>query len=68
MNNQAEVGKDRQARERATPSRSTGYAQDVDADGLLRFARKQACVVRMEQGLGEFIVKDSPLVSLAYEE
>ena len=47
------------------PARSTGYIQDVDADGLVRFARERECIVRMERGLGAFVVKGSPLVSIA---
>jgi uncharacterized membrane protein len=50
---------------RAIPARSTGYVQDVDADGLVNFACERDCIVRMERGLGAFIVKDSPLVSIA---
>ena len=43
----------------------TGYLQDVDADALLRFARERGVVVRMERHIGEFVIKDSPLVSLS---
>lgn len=42
----------------------TGYIQSVDADGLLEFARSRKVVVRMECGIGEFIVEKAPLVSL----
>ncbi len=51
---------------RAIPARSTGYVQDVDADKLMKFAGERDCVVRMERGLGAFVVKDSPLVSIAW--
>lgn len=47
-------------------ARKTGYVQSVDADALVRFAREHACVVRMERGIGEFVVKDCPLVSLSF--
>lgn len=47
------------------PVYSTGYIQDMDAGGLVSFARKRDCIVRMERGLGEFVVEGSPLVSVA---
>ncbi len=52
---------------RAIPARSTGYVQDVDADGLMNFARERDCIVRMERGLGAFVVKNSPLLSIAFK-
>lgn len=42
----------------------SGYIQSVDNDGLLDFARKHELVIRMECGIGEFIVEKAPLVSL----
>lgn len=50
---------------RTIASRRTGYIQGVDIDGLLGFARDQNAVVRMERGVGDFVVEDSPLVSVA---
>ncbi|MDQ3472146.1 MAG: DUF2254 domain-containing protein [Acidobacteriota bacterium] len=47
------------------PVGTTGYIQDVDAEGLVRFASERNCIVRMERGLGAFVVKHSPLVSIA---
>jgi len=47
------------------PARETGYIQAVDGDGLLRFAREREAVVRMERGVGEFVVEGAPLVAVA---
>ncbi len=44
-----------------------GYIQNVDAEGLIRFAEKRGCVLRMERGIGEFVVRGAPLVSIAAE-
>ncbi len=46
------------------PARSTGYVRNVDTNGLVSFAVERDCVIRMERGLGSFVVKDSPLVWL----
>ena len=46
------------------PARETGYIQGVDGDGLLRFACEREIVVRMERGIGEFVVEGAPLVSV----
>lgn len=48
-------------------SRSTGYIQGIDEDSLLRFAREGRRVIRMECGVGEFIVQGTPLVSVSGE-
>jgi uncharacterized membrane protein len=48
-------------------SRQTGYIQSVDGDGLLRLAREWNVVIRMERGIGEFVVEGSPLASIAGE-
>jgi uncharacterized membrane protein len=53
---------------RAVPARMDGYIQNVDNDGLLRLARDRKTIVRMECGIGEFVVRDSALASLALEE
>jgi uncharacterized membrane protein len=47
------------------PARRTGYIQSVDGDGLLGFAAARNSVVRMERGIGEFVVEGAPLVSVA---
>ncbi len=48
-------------------ARRSGFIQDVDADGLLTFAREHRGVVRMERAIGEFVIEEQPLVSLATE-
>lgn len=42
----------------------SGYIQTLDTDTLLRVAKEHQTVIRMERGIGEFVVQDSPLVSL----
>jgi len=49
----------------AIPALKTGYIQGVDTEEMLRFAEKHGVVLRMEHGIGEFVVKDSPLASLS---
>jgi uncharacterized membrane protein len=44
-------------------SHETGYIQNVDSEGLVDFAVERRGVVRMERGIGEFIVEGSPLAS-----
>jgi uncharacterized membrane protein len=53
---------------RAVPSRETGYIQSVDNTSLLRVARDGKTIVRMERGIGEFIVQNTALASLALED
>lgn len=47
------------------PARSSGYVQRVDEAALLRIAGKNKSVVRMEKGIGDFVVEGAPLVSVA---
>lgn len=49
----------------AVPARKTGYIQRIDADDLLHLARKYQTIVRMEHGIGEFVVEGTPLISVA---
>lgn len=44
-----------------------GYLQGVDDEALLRVAREHKTIVRMERGIGEFVVANTPLASLALE-
>lgn len=44
-----------------------GYLQSVDHAALLRLAREHKTIVRMERGIGEFVVQNTPLASLALE-
>lgn len=50
---------------RPVPARATGYIESVDADGLMAFARAHDLVVRMERGVGDFVVEATPIASLA---
>jgi uncharacterized membrane protein len=50
---------------RAVPVRGNGYIQSVDSVALLRLAREHNTIVRMERGIGEFVVHDATLASLA---
>jgi uncharacterized membrane protein len=50
---------------RPVPATSNGYIQNVDNETLLRLARELRAVLRMERGVGEFVVDGAPLVSLA---
>ncbi|MDQ6718698.1 MAG: DUF2254 domain-containing protein [Gemmatimonadota bacterium] len=52
----------------AVPAKRSGYIQSVDNDALLGVARNHHTVVRMERGIGEFVVRDTTLASLATEE
>lgn len=52
---------------RAVLAPKSGYIQSVDNDALMRLAREQKTVVRMERGIGEFAVQDTALLSLALE-
>ncbi|MEJ2362648.1 MAG: DUF2254 domain-containing protein [Gammaproteobacteria bacterium] len=50
------------------PAEVNGYIQHVDNDALLRLARERKTIVRMERGIGAFVVKNTALVSLALED
>lgn len=50
------------------PAQRNGYIQSVDNAALLRLAREHQTIVRMERGIGDFAVQDTPLVSLALED
>jgi uncharacterized membrane protein len=49
----------------AIASRATGYIESVDGNGLLEFAVRYCTIVRMERGIGEFVVESTPLISVA---
>jgi uncharacterized membrane protein len=42
---------------------SSGYIQAVDQEALLRWSQNQAAVLKMEKGVGEFVIRDSLLAS-----
>ena len=47
------------------PSQKTGYIQGIDEDSLLDVARARGTSVRMDCGIGEFVVEGTPLISVA---
>jgi uncharacterized membrane protein len=49
----------------AVAAHKTGYIESIDGNTLVALARKQDTVLRMERGIGEFVVEGTPLVSLA---
>ena len=51
----------------AVSAAGNGYIQSVDNAALLRLARERKTIVRMERGIGDFVVHDTPLASLALE-
>jgi uncharacterized membrane protein len=52
----------------AVPAEVNGYIQNVDTDALLGLARNRKTIVRMERGIGDFVVRNTPLASLALEQ
>ena len=53
---------------RAVPAKESGYIQSVDNARLLRLASEHKTIVRMEHGIGDFVVQNTALASLALEE
>lgn len=51
----------------AVTARRNGYLQSVDNAALLRLAREHKTMVRMDRGIGEFVVQNTPLASIALE-
>jgi uncharacterized membrane protein len=52
---------------RPVPAEVSGYIQSVDGEALLRLARNRQTILRMERGIGDFVVRDTALASLAKE-
>jgi len=50
------------------PARTTGYIQGVDGNALFELAREHGVIVRMERGVGEFVIEATPLVSVGGTE
>jgi uncharacterized membrane protein len=48
----------------AVPARRNGYIQSVDNAVLLHLAREHRTIVRMERGIGDFVVQNTRLASL----
>lgn len=49
----------------AGPARKTGYIESVDPEALLAVARERGTLVRMDRGIGEFVIDGAPLLSVA---
>ncbi|HET9529955.1 MAG TPA: DUF2254 family protein, partial [Blastocatellia bacterium] len=49
----------------AIPARKSGYIQALDDKALLKQARELDIVIRMELGIGDFVIKGTPLVSIS---
>jgi len=49
----------------AVGARETGYIEGIDGEALLALARDRGTILRMERGIGEFVVEGTPLVSVA---
>ncbi|HEO99092.1 MAG TPA: DUF2254 domain-containing protein [Epsilonproteobacteria bacterium] len=49
----------------AVPAKMSGYIQNIDHDTIMGLARDRRTIVRMDHGIGAFVVKDTTLVSLA---
>ena len=49
----------------AVPAQASGYIVTIDNDTILGLARDSRTIVRMEHGIGAFVVQDTALVSLA---
>ncbi len=53
---------------RAVMASESGYIQGVDSEALVRLARDRNTIVWMDHGIGEFVVQNTTLASLALEE
>jgi uncharacterized membrane protein len=49
----------------AVPAEVSGYIESIDNDAILRLARDRRTIVRIEHGIGAFVVQDTALASLA---
>jgi uncharacterized membrane protein len=52
----------------AVPAKESGYIQSVNNATILRLSRDNKTIVRMEHGIGEFVVQGTKLVSLALKD
>ena len=53
---------------RAVMASESGYIQSVNSAALVRFARDRKTIVWMDHGIGDFVVQNATLASLALEE
>ena len=49
----------------AVPAVVSGYIQSVDNDALVSLAQDRKTIIRMDRGIGAFVVQNTPLASLA---
>ena len=49
----------------AVPALTSGYVQNIDHAALLRFACEGKLVVRVERAVGQFVIADTPIFSVA---
>ena len=52
---------------RAVMAKESGYIQSVNNEALLGLARDRKIIVRMERGIGEFVVRNTMLASVSLE-
>lgn len=45
-------------------STQTGYIQNIDIEDLLKFTRQREIILKMEHGVGEFVIAGAPLASV----
>ena len=53
---------------RAVMASTSGYIQGVNSEALVRLARDRNSIVWMDHGIGEFVVRNTALASLALKE
>ncbi|MGB3647374.1 MAG: DUF2254 domain-containing protein [Desulfobulbales bacterium] len=53
---------------RPVPAKVSGYIQSVNNDALMRLARDRKTILRMEHGIGDYVVEETGLASLALED
>ena len=49
----------------SAPAHMTGYVERIDRGALLRWAEEHGTILRMERGIGEFVIEGTPLISVA---
>ncbi len=49
----------------AIPALRTGYIENINGGALLALAQKHGTILRMERGIGDFVVDGDPLASVA---
>ncbi len=54
----------REANWQTIRSTQTGYIQNIDIQGLLNFTERREIILKMERGVGEFVIAGAPLASV----